>query len=276
MRTRAARVMLASILGFFLPALAAGQLSTPPPQVTVENESWYLAGAPINVGGNVYYPSGPVTHFNQNEMVMTGMFDRVPIYKKTTQEPGSIVYVPLPGGLVRPYERRRSGDLAGTVGSTAPSFPVVLPAQEQNQAAAGSGVTSPEPALPQPVGTTGFLYGTSQPPQRPVATIDSSVPAAVGTVGDRDTDILTAAPLRSGPARIETVQRPVGLNSVFVEFRDVRWFAAGPAVELSSAGFSRVGDYRGFPVYEINDRKDTIYVSVVSGEPALVVPYRTR
>ena len=275
MRTRAASLMLVSTLGLFLPDMAAAQLSTPTPQVTAENESWYLAGAPINLGGNVYFPSGPVSHFNQNEMVMTGMFDRIPIYKKTTQEPGSIVYVPLPGGLVRPYERRRSGDLAGTVGSTAPSFPVVLPAQEQSQAA-GAAYIAPEPALPQPVGTSGFLYGTSQAPLQPVATMDSSsrVPTAVGTAGDRDTDLLI--PLRSGPARIETVQRPVGLNAVFLEFRDVRWYAAGPAVEFSSARFSRVGDYHGFPVYEGNDRKDTIYVSIVPGDPALVVPYRTR
>ena len=276
MRDRPARLVFLFILGLWLPALASAQLSTPPPELTAENESWYLSGAPINVGGNIYYPSGPVTHFSRNEMVLTGMFDRIPIYKKTTQEPGSIVYVPLPGGLVRPYERRRSGDLAGTVGSSAPSFPVVLPAQEQSQAASGASFYSaPAPTLPQPVGTTGFLYGTSQPVPRPVATIDSTVPAAVGTVGPSR----GAAPetlLPSGPARIETAQRPVGLNAVFLEFRSVRYYAAGRAVEFASDRFSRIGDYRGFPVYEATDRKDLIYVSVVPGETSLVVPYKTR
>ena len=47
-------------------------------------------------------------------MVRSGTYGNVPIYVRTTQEPGSIIYVPLAGGLMRPYERPRSGDLAGT------------------------------------------------------------------------------------------------------------------------------------------------------------------
>ena len=35
-----------------------------------------------------------------------------------------IIYVPIGGGLMQPYERPRTGDLAGTTGNRAPSSPV--------------------------------------------------------------------------------------------------------------------------------------------------------
>src|SRR5215210_5664131 len=106
------------------------QVSSVPPTVTAENEAWYLSGGAVSFGGGVYYPAGAVIHFVRNEMVRTGFLGNTPVYARTTQEPGSIIYVPLAGGLMRPYERRRSGELAGTSGSSAPSFVVVLPAAE--------------------------------------------------------------------------------------------------------------------------------------------------
>ena len=44
----------------------------------------------------------------------------------------------IAGGLMHPYERRRDGDLAGTVGTSTPSFPVTRP-QEQSGAGVRSG-----------------------------------------------------------------------------------------------------------------------------------------
>ena len=209
-------------------------------------------------------------------MVLTGMFDRIPIYKKTTQEPGSIVYVPLPGGLVRPYERRRSGDLAGTVGSSAPSFPVVLPAQEQSQAASGASFYSaPAPMLPQPVGTTGFLYGTSQPVPRPVATIDSTVPAAVGTVGPSR----GAAPetlLPSGPARIETAQRPVGLNAVFPRVPRRPLICRGSRRGVRERSVQQDRRLPWIPGLRSTDRKDLILRVGRSRGDVAGRPYKTR
>jgi hypothetical protein len=265
-------------LAIGLPAAAFAQLSTPPPTATAENENWYLSGSPINLGGVIYYPAGPVTHFNRNEMVFTGVFDLIPVYRRTTQEPGSVVYVPLTGGLVRPYERRRSGELAGTSGSTVSSFPVVLPAEQASQTATGAAFfPALTAALPRPVGTTGFLYGTADQEPRPVGGTEMTVPLAVGTTGvTGPAGPLPIAAVRPGPARIETVRRPVGLNTVFLEFRAVRWYSAGPAVELVREEFSRIGDYHGFPVYEHNARKDMIYVSLVPGEAMLVVPYKSR
>jgi hypothetical protein len=260
-----------------LPPVAA-QFSTPPPDVTAENESWYSSGVPINLGGILYYPSGPVTHFNRNEMVFTGLFERIPIYKRTTQEPGSIVYIPLTGGLVRPYERRRSGDLAGTVGSTAPSFPVALRAAEPSQLAAGAAsVTSSPAAIPRPVGTSGFLYGTVTQPLQLGSSSEATIPMPAGTTGvNRTNGSLLMPVVASGPARLETAQRPVGLNTVFLEFQNVRWYSAGRSVEFVAQQFTKVGEYRGFPVYKEDGRSDTIFVSPVPGEPAVVVPYKSR
>src|SRR5215210_1128309 len=96
---------------------------TPAPGVTAESEQWYLAGDPITYAGNFYYPTGAHIHFNANEMVRSGFYEGIPLYVRTTLEPFSIVFVPLPGGMMQPYERPRDGDLAGTAGSMAPSLP---------------------------------------------------------------------------------------------------------------------------------------------------------
>ncbi len=109
-----------------LPAVAGAQgllqQPTPPPTVTAESEPWFAARAPLLFGGTLYYPAGPQVHFNQNEMVRTGYFGAVPVYVRTTIEPGTVIFVPLSGGLMQPYERRRSSELAGTEGSIASSF----------------------------------------------------------------------------------------------------------------------------------------------------------
>lgn len=257
------------VLGAMVPALAQISLQdTPPPFATAENESWYQSGEPLALNGRVYYPSGPITHFSRNEMVPIGMFERVPIYKKTTQEPGSIVYVPLPGGLVRPYEQRRSGDLAGTVGSTSPSFPVILPSEPAPAAPGGGSVQVPRaPTFLEPVGTSGFVYGMpgSQAARGPVGTAGTGRPEA---------PLEPAVP--AGPTRVETVQRPIGLNDVFVEFQKTKWFASGPAVEFDPGHFTQVGEYHGFAVYRESGRPGLIFLPSVSGSPGLLIPYQSR
>ena len=74
---------------------------------------------------NFYYPAGPRVHFMPFEMVRSGDFLGIPLYSRTTIEPYSVVFIPVGGGMMQPYERRREGELAGTVGSSAPSFPVL-------------------------------------------------------------------------------------------------------------------------------------------------------
>jgi hypothetical protein len=265
MSTSFAHVAKAAALILALSHSAAAQVSlqtTPPPTVTAENESWYLSSEPVTFGGSVYYPAGAITHFQRNEMVRTGAVGSVPIYVRTTQEAGSVIYVPLAGGVMKPYERRRAGELAGTVGSSAPSFPVVLPSEDVPQPYVGAPVVE---NLPVPVGTTGYV-------PVPPAAAPLAVPEAVGTSGVAP----AVTPPAPAPTRIQTAQRPVGLNNVFVDFQNARWFASGTAAEFTPARFTRVGEHRGFDVYQENGQPGTIYLALVDGAPGLLAPYTRR
>jgi hypothetical protein len=258
---------LALILLLGHSALAQSSLqSTPSPTITAENEAWYLNGGPVSFGGNVYYPAGPITHFDRNDMVRTGVVGTTPVYARTTQEPGSIIYAPLAGGLMKPYERRRSGDLAGTVGSNAPSFTVVLPAQDLSQTAS-AGMAGSVAAAPLPVGTSGYVPAAVA---EPIVEMPA-LPTPVGTAG---TVMVTSA--RPARTRIQTAQRPVGLNRVYVDFQNARWFAAGPAVEFVPDRFTRIGEHHGFGVYQEAGRAGTIYLSLLDGAPGLLAPYKSR
>jgi len=236
--------------------------STPAPTVTAENESWYLGGGPLAYGGSIYYPAGAAIHFVRDEMVATGTFGRIPVYVRTTQEPGSIIYVPLSGGLMRPYERRRTGDLAGTTGSSAPSFVVPLP----SEAAAPT-----PPAETPPTGVATGMTGSpaGSPAIQPVSSLPPSAPPTAGTSG-------RVAQTPTARTRVQTVQRPVGINAVFIQFQGARWYAAGPAVELSADRFTRIGEHRGFTVYEEKGKAGTIYLSLLNGGAGLITPYKTR
>ena len=99
---------------------------TRPPAVTAELAPWYVNGSPITFAGHFYYPAGPRVHFLPFEMVRSGDFLGIPLYSRTTIEPYSVIFIPVGGGMMQPFERRREGELAGTEGSSAPSFPVAL------------------------------------------------------------------------------------------------------------------------------------------------------
>jgi hypothetical protein len=73
-----------------------------------------------------------------------------------------------------------------------------------------------------------------------------------------------------------SARQPQGLNGVFVEYRDRRWFSNGAAVELDATRFRRIGDYHGFPVYRQADDEKTIYVTVAKGAEGLIAPYSAR
>ena len=274
MNSLSRRIALA-VVALVLASAALDPVTAQAPAATAESESWYLAGGPVMFNGNVYYPAGPVTHFVRNEMVRSGTLGNTPVFVRATQEPGSIIYVPLQGGVVRPYERRRAGELAGTVGSTTPSFRVVLPAEESTDLLTGV-VRGPAP----PTGFPGV------PPALDAGA--DSVPVPVGDAGAATEGVpvgtsgLVAAPSRTPVhTRLETARRPVGLNDVFVEFQSARWFAAGPAVEFTAGSFTKVGEHRGFAVYQQPQRTQFIYLSPVDlsplgDAPALLVPYRQR
>ncbi len=96
---------------------------TLPPAVSAVGADWFARGAPVLFAGDLYYRAGARFHFDPNVMVPAGTLDGVTIYVDTSVQPYSEILVPIGGGLVQPYERRREGELAGTSGSHAPSFP---------------------------------------------------------------------------------------------------------------------------------------------------------
>jgi hypothetical protein len=232
---------------------------TPPPQIAADEEPWYLAGEPVMYAGNIYYPAGPQVHFNGDEMVPSGFYRGVPLYAQTTIEPYSKVFVPLAGRLMQPYERRREGELAGTTGSSAPSFPVASP----------SGLSREYLQLPPMAEAAGPpMLGSGIPsPARPPVAVEAARSRPVGTSGR----VEAAPPRAAAPIR----RRPESANGIFVEFDNARWYSSGPPALLDS-GLMRIGSTGGFPVYAARKREPTtIYIPVASGLD-LVAPYSKR
>ena len=156
--------------------------ATSPPLVTAENEPWFRAGDPIIWSGAYYYPAGTPRFFSPSEMVRSGSFRGVPLYTDATLDPYSIVYVPIAGGMMQPYQRRRDGALAGTTGSTTPAFPPTA-ATELPRTPPAAGVAEMEglrqapaapayaPAYEVPIGAEAPARGESS-----VATTGRTVP----------------------------------------------------------------------------------------------------
>ena len=265
MKSRAGCFVVAAFTGLLLmgsSAVAQPLLQpTPKPIVTADNEVWYQAGVPITFAGIIYYPAGPITHFNGNDMVRSGHYQGIPLYTRPTVEPYSLVYVPLYGGLMQPYERRRAGDVADMVGSLSPSFPVVKSTEQSNmEYVPGAGMIQAQ----GPPSQLGVIVDRTpiEATDRPV-----HVTSSVGTTGGEP-----MVPL--GP--LATAKRPEGLNGVFVEYDHRRYFSDGPAREFDAKSFTRVGEYHGFPVYRREGEPNTIFIPPLEGSPTIVAPYRPR
>src|SRR5471030_2508265 len=95
----------------------AAQFPTPPPQVNAAAAEWQINGEPVVSGGDTYSATGERVFFDPKVMSQVGVYKGVPIYADVTVEPGSLVFVPVAGNMLRRYERRRVGELAGTEGS---------------------------------------------------------------------------------------------------------------------------------------------------------------
>src|SRR5258707_4125221 len=113
-------------MAVLLPNVGSAQVSvrpTPYPQVTAANAAWQHRGEPVFHAGALYYPAGPTVFFDGNVMVRTGTYEGVGIYEDATQTPFTVVYVPIGGHIVRASQRRRDGELAGTVRKPTPTVP---------------------------------------------------------------------------------------------------------------------------------------------------------
>jgi hypothetical protein len=262
MRSRTCVAMMTLALGLAATRPADSQvmlqqMSTP--TVTAETASWYLDGLPIVYGGNLYYPAGAQVFFNASEMVRSGFYAGIPLYTRTTIEPYSIVYVPLAGGRMQPYERPRTGELTGTAGSAPTLLPTpaatVPPAGLAPQApVAASGTTTsidmqwPRPMVAEPV----------PPARRP-----AEEPGVVGTTG------VAAAPWR--PSHVSIGGKPSGVNAMFIEFEGRQWYPAGAPRPFDAARMTRVGDFHGFTVFAAGTGvKDEIYIPSTRGGATVV------
>jgi hypothetical protein len=232
-------------VAILLPILTSAQVyqwRTPSPPVTAQYAEWQFNNEPVIVNSLVYYPTRENRFFDGEIMAQVGVYRSVPVYADVTLEPHSVIYVPVGRNLMRGYERRREGELAGTEGSRVPAFPVDIPSSIQPTAA----------PIPAPIVV---------PPTTPTLTRE-----------------LTSAPVttaRAAPTHIESIPGPGRPNGVWLLFDGVRWYSDGPATIFAADRFTKVGEYRGFPVYRQKDgRRDEIWVAVVKDGP--VAPYARR
>lgn len=228
-----------AIVAMLVPKVGSAQgspLRTAPPRVNAATADWQLNSEPIIVSSTLFQATRATRMFDGQVMVQVGVYQRVPVYADVTLEPNSVVYVPVARNQLRVYERRRDHDLAGTTGNRTPSLPV--------ESAASA------PSKERAIGTSGTI-----------------VPAGVGAAN--------AVP-HAPRTVMETIQRPRrGTNGVWLDFVGVRWYSSGTSASYSADRFTKVGEYRGFPVYvETAGSKDTIWVQVTNGGP--LAPYARR
>lgn len=261
MRSPALPLLVAMLVGGSASAQVTWQPSTPP-LVTAENTTWYQAAEPIIWNGDYYYPAGAAQGFSQYQMVRSGSFRGIPLYTDTTLEPYSIVFVPLSGGRMQPYERRRTGALAGTTGSRAPSLPTDIGVE-------GDAPVSIQQAQGPPMFARSYdlaplddapAVPVSQPAER------AAVPAPVGTSGRT-----SISPVRP----VTTVLPPTGLNAIWVEFDGRRWYGTGKSIAYDPSRLNEVGSYHGWTVYALKSdhEGETIYIPSIPGRLA---PYTRK
>ena len=251
------RFMLGCVLSavVLLPTIGTAQVflrPNPYPAATAATAAWQQRGDPVFHAGAFYYPTGPSVYFDGYVMARTGTYEGVAIFEDSTQTPFTIVYVPIGGNVVRPYERVRDGELAGTVGSRPPSFPIRREGEGTVEPAVGpnGGVTTAVdgfvpivPEAPAPVGTAGVVVAPVVRPAAPVAR-----PAG-----------------RSAPTVFE----------VWVPYEGARWVSAGSAVPYTVERFVQVGERSGLPVYRLRDgSSNQIYIPSVAGGP--LAPYAKK
>ncbi|MGE0449885.1 MAG: hypothetical protein AB7Q29_09920 [Vicinamibacterales bacterium] len=263
--------MLGLVFGLVLVTGSQGLLAQvyrhqpAPPSVTAERSAWQLAGDPLFYAGAFYDPSGPTVFFDGGVMVRTGSYEGVPLFQDVTLEPYSIVYVPVSGALMRPYERRREGPLAGTVGSRVPSRPIPLD------------VDSAPATSPLIVGTSGTGGAAEQ--DEWVTVRRETLERLLETAGQAIGPAADAAE----PRAAESIPAPRSNEGLWIEYAGGRWFAGGAAVAYEAAAFERVGTYHATPVYrerrppgsrntrEIDGR---IFVALTTGGP--LTPFTRR
>jgi len=228
-------------------------LPTPPPQVTAANASWQINGEPVFYQGDFYFPAAPTVYFDGNVMKRTGVYRGIPLYEDSSLVPYSIVYVPIGGNVMRPYERKRYGELAGTVGSRTPWYPI----QRDVEVSAASGAiglqTPPLGPLELPTIPEAIQVQTAASSMVGTFNATGTFSTQSGTTGQPSA--VTPPPVVEAqrPAHVESVPGPRSNAGIWIEFNGARWFAGGNAQPYAGDRFVEVGEYHGFPVYRVKD-----------------------
>ncbi|HTM04949.1 MAG TPA: hypothetical protein VL173_15680 [Vicinamibacterales bacterium] len=260
-------LIIVALLALSTPAVAQIQSrAADPPIVTAAHETWYVQGDPVQLDGNTFIRAGAAQFFDGDRMVRSGSFMGIPIYVDTTLEPGSVVFVPIGRGLMQPYERPRTGTLAGTTGSRSPSFPIDIVRHED--------------ALPEaPISPTNVVA-----PGEP-ATAATREPGAVGTIGIASSppavSLAATVDERTSPSpaaratRVPTLVDPAAIRQhIWVEYRGNKWVPAGTPLTLRSDEFAATGNLGGITVYaRAGTNDDVIYLPAPGGR---VVPYKRK
>jgi hypothetical protein len=253
-------------VAILLPNMGIAQvylLPTPPPAVTAASADWQISGQPIFDAGNFYYPAGPTVFFDGNVMSRIGVYLGVPLYADVTLEPYSVVYVPIGRNLMRPYERRREGELAGTVGSRTPSFPIQRDIELSAASRAAYHFQTP------------FVTG-GEPSVLPEGQRAPGMGGASVCCFPVQGRTAIAAPPAYAPTAMQSIPGPTaGPAGVWIEFEGARYYSDGAAVRYDPSRFVPLGNYRGFPVYrDTRSGTDRIFVTVVPDGP--VAPFARR
>jgi hypothetical protein len=228
--------------------------------ITAEQEAWQLNGEPLSYAGITFYPAGPTVFFDGQVMVQVSSYRGVPLYADTTLEPYSYVYVPVGGALMRPYERPRSGELAGTVGPRSPWMPIERDGESSVREVHAAGI-----AYQQRRSSIQRFLATREPVPDP---IDDQPP------GSSATEQAPREERQQPPLASLIPVTPPPAQGVWIEFDGRRWYGHGPVVAFDAARFVRAGNYKGFQVYRERGRSGRIFVEVVPRGP--LAPYSTR
>jgi hypothetical protein len=100
--------------------------------------------------------------------------------------------------------------------------------------------------------------------------------AGRGAAAPSQADAPASTPPAPVPTHTRIGPRPLGLNAIFIQYRDRRWFNEGPAVELDRTRMKQVGDYRGFPVFVDRDTPEGLIYIATTVDGTLVAPYSER
>jgi hypothetical protein len=270
-------LVIAALAAVLLSSPAYAQMQMRPtdrPAVSAAAEPWYVQRQPVFFAGEYYLRAGAAVFFNGNVMVRTGQFNGVPLYADATLEPFSVVYVPIGGGLLQPYERRRSGDLAGTVGSRPPSFPI----ERQPDGSSVRTTAVPPTSLASPresLGVTAPLAPVAPPVATAPAMTAAPAAAPLATSALTATTAAAAAPSASAttPFAIASVVGAPTNDGIWINFAGSRWVSSGRAVPRTD-DMQQVGDHLGFPVLGAGTSgPGVIYLTTREG---VVAPFRRK